>query len=461
MSSLPTEASAQAAEERGAPPGPRGLPLVGNAPAFRRDQLGFLRRVQRAYGDAATVSFGRLGGFYLFSAPTAVERLLVSQAGNYTVREVNHATMPFLGDGLLNIDGEGHRRQRALVQPGFGRRRVEAYADTMLGYTEDLLARWGDGLVVQMHDEMRHLTLRIVARALLGLELPGDGAAFGRAFHDIINYGEDNPFMIPSLRLNLPFTAWGRFLRGQAFLNARVFGAISERRAAGVDTGDVLSTLVQAGQGGAAGSGALDDRLARDHVMTFLAAGHETTSNALTFTFHLLARNPGQRDRLLAELRANLGGRVPALDDLPRLPYLEAVVKESLRLYPPAWIMGRRAARDDVVLGYRLPAGAMALISQWVIHRLPQYWPEPERFLPERWLPGEGQRVVPYSYFPFGGGARTCIGMPFALQEAHLILATILQRFVPEALPGRRLALQPRVTLRPVAGTRMRLRRVG
>lgn len=172
----------------------------------------------------------------------------------------------------------------------------------------------------------------------------------------------------------------------------------------------------------------------------------------------LLDRNPQARARLLAELATALAGRAPALADLARLPYLEAVVKESLRLYPPAWVVGRRATADDEARGLRLPAGAIALTSQWVVHRLARFWPRPDEFVPERWLADGGQRIEPFSYFPFGGGPRTCIGMPFALQELHLILASVLQRFVPELVPGERLRLQARVTLRPAGALRMRLR---
>lgn len=367
----------------------------------------------------------------------------------YRSRDINRPALEFLGDGLLNIDGDTHRRERALVQPAFSRRHVEAYAATMLGHTDSLLRGWGAGAVVSMHAEMQRLTLGIAAQAFFGLDLRRESAAFGAAFSRIIGYRAIHVLGMRRLRWNVPVTAHGRMERARAFLDAEIYARIAERRRAPVP-GDIISDLLGAG---------MDDRQVRDHAMTLLAAGHETTANALAFTFYLLSQNREPRQRLLDELGAELGGAPPRLEDLPRLRHLDLVTRESLRVYPPVWTIGRRAAADDTIADRPIPAGAFALASQWVIHHLPRFGPQPLVFHPERLRPPQqgGQPITPFAYFPFGGGPRTCIGMPLPQQGLKLILAHVLQRFVPELAAGQRLALKPRVTLRPVRGTRMRL----
>ncbi|HLX58703.1 MAG TPA: cytochrome P450, partial [Ktedonobacteraceae bacterium] len=230
-----------------------------------------------------------------------------------------------------------------------------------------------------------------------------------------------------------------------------IYELIAPRRAETEDKGDILSMLLAAQEG----ESALSDTQVRDHIMTFVAAGHETTANALTWTFYLLSRYPAVREKLLAELKTVLDGRTPILDDLPHLPYLEWILNESMRLYPPAWTQGRRAVEAFDLDGVHFPAGTMVMFSQWVIHRLPDIWGDPLVFRPERWDPVGGQKVPPWSYFPFGGGPRICIGMPFAQQEAKLLLATILQDYTPYTAPGYQLGLNPLITLRPKHGMPM------
>ncbi len=508
MAPAPRGALDPGSSEDRLPPGPGGLPLLANAPAFRRDQLGFLARLQRRHGPAATIAMPR--GFRLFflAAPQGIAHVLAENARNFTSRELNYPSMPFLGDGLLNIDGERHRQERALVQPAFGRRRVEAYAEVMAAYTEDMLRTWRPGQVVDMRREMQRLTLRIVGKALLHAELDGPSLdAFGRAFDAVVTHRERRS-LLPPLRLEVPWLPYGRMVMGERHLNAFVHGLIARRRADGTDEGDVMSMLLRAQtmgaadegdpatsghpaigadpttgtprpvQSRAAGSpphpssgpdlsqrarnagGAMTDAQVRDHLMTLLAAGHETTSHALTYALLLLARHPRERDRLQAELSRELGGRTPGPEDVERLRHLDRVVKESMRLYPPAWVIGRRSIGSYETLGYRFPAGSFCLMSQWVTHRMPDLWPDADQFQPDRWLPPEqgGQTVAPFAYFPFGGGPRMCIGMPFAALEVRMLLAMIVARFSPESLPGERLILEPVVTLRPRSGTRMRLR---
>jgi cytochrome P450 len=435
------------------------LPLVGNALQFGRDPLGFVRGVQRAYGDVATIHMGRERAMVLFFRPEHVRYILVDGARAFNAGQGRDIMRRFLGDGLLTTDGAFHRRQRRLVQPAFHKRRAEAYARIMVDYARDLLDEWTPGAEVDVARALQELTLRIVVRALFDLDLRAERGDLSAAFSAVIE--GQNPTMRRLLPFELPSPARDRALAGAARLDAFVYGLITQRRAEGRDTGDVLSMLLQArdeedGAGEAGGAG-LTDRQVRDETMTLIAAGHETTASALAWTFYLLSRNPAPRDRLVAELRDVLGGRPPEVDDLPRLPYLDWVVSESMRLYPPAWIVNRTAIEPFELGGYSFPAGTRVAVSQWVTHHLPELWGDPEAFRPERWDPAAGQKPPQGAYFPFGAGPRMCIGMPFAQLEARLVLATLLQRYVPALVPGWPVRPLPRVTLRLKHGLRMTL----
>lgn len=441
------------------PPGPRGLPVVGNAFAFGRDPLGFVTETQRAFGEIATVRLGSRA-VVLCLRPEHVRALLVEQASRVTPLGIAPLLTEFLGDGLLTSDGDFHHEQRRLIQPAFHRRRIDGYAATMVGYTEEMLEGWEPGAEIDLSRAMATLTLRIVARALFSVDLEADaaGAALGRAFHDLIESLPQGFGLLPRLRrLDLPFTGYRRHLAARRRLDAYVYDLIARRRAAGDDTGDVLAWLLDAGDG----DDAMTDRQIRDQTMTLFAAGHETTANALSWSFYLLSENPAVRDRLLAELAAVLAGRAPTVADLPRLTYLDWVATESMRLYPPAWTQGRVAREPLELVGYRFPAGTRFMFSQWVIHRRPDIWGDADVFRPERWDPEAGEKPPQWAYFPFGGGPRTCIGMPFAQMELRLLLATILQRYAPRLVSGHPVVPWPRITLRPKYGMRMILEPAG
>jgi cytochrome P450 len=432
------------------PPGPKPLPYVGNILDFRRDQLGYLQQLQRAYGNMATIYIGNTPIVLLFR-PEHVRYVLTENPRNFTSREVAEGLRQLIGDGLLTIDGEAHRQQRRLVQPAFHKKRVESYATIMTDYTQEMLRNWRAGERIDIARAMQELTLRIVARCLFNVDLTDEVEQIGQAFTEMIG----NPIGLLegflNLRIDQPFTAYGRRMAAKRRVDAFIYKLIAQRRAENEDKGDVLSMLLAAQEGDIA----LSDTQVRDHTMTFVAAGHETTANALTWTFYLLSEHPDVCEKLLAELKTVLNGRVPTVEDLPKLPYLEWVLNESMRLYPPAWTQGRRATEAFDLDGVHFPAGTMLMFSQWVIHRLPDIWGDPEVFRPERWDPVNGQKVPPWSYFPFGGGPRICIGMPFAQLEAKLLLATILQRYTPRVVPGYRLQLHPLITLRPKNGMPM------
>jgi cytochrome P450 len=431
------------------PPGPHGLPIIGNLLQLRRDPLAFVRRVQLEYGNVATV---RLLGrpIVLFFRPEAVQFFLVDHARSFISGSGRAEMRRLLGEGLLTTDGEVHRRQRRQVQPAFHKRRVEGYAAIMVEQTQQMLAHWRSGTQVDVARELQELTLRIVVKALFNVDLQDQSSALSQAFTDAIE--SRRPLFLPQLKVDLPFTAYHRFLAARRTLDAFVYRLIAKRRTDGRDVGDVLSMLLQADDDGGL---PMTDEQVRDQAMTLIAAGHETTSNALTWTLYLLSEHPRPREKLLAELQTVLGGRPPALEDLPKLPYLDWVLNESMRIYPPAWTIGRRASEPFALEGYHFPAGTRVLFSQWVIHHLPEVWGDPDDFRPERWDPATGRKPPPGAYFPFGGGPRMCIGMPFAQLEMRLLLATILQHTAPSLVPGWPVVPMPRVTLRLKHGLRM------
>lgn len=430
------------------PPGPEGLPYFGNALQFRRDPLAFVRGVQRSFGRVATVRMGRFP-MVMFFRPEHVRYCLIEQPRNFTNSEVAQGLRRVLGNGLLTTDGEYHRRQRRLIQPAFHKKRVEGYAATMVQHTCEMLEDWQPGARLDIARAMQALTLRIVAKALFDVDLKAEHADLARAFRLVIENPTQIPWSLGSVHLDLPFLPYGKFLAGKHALDEYVYALIARRRAEGGDTGDVLSMLLAARAED--GSGMSDEEI-RDQTMTLFAAGHETTANALSWTFYLLSQHPAELARLREELGDVLGGRDPAPEDLARLPYLDWVVTESMRVYPPVWTQGRHAIGPFELEGYRFPAGTIGMFSQWVIHHLPDVWGDPERFRPERWDPTRGEQVPSGAYFPFGGGPRTCIGMPFAQLEARLLLATILQRYVPRVVAGHPVVPLPRVTLRPRYG---------
>ena len=432
------------------PPGPRPLPLIGNFLTFRRDELGFLLDMQRTYGNMATFYMGTIPVVALFR-PEYVRYILTENPRNFTSGEAAAGLRELTGNGLLTLDGEVHRQQRRIVQPAFHRKRVESYADVMVRDTQEMLKGWHVGEQIDVAREMQELTLHIVAKCLFNIDLLSEANVLGTAFTEMLASPPGLMEAFLNIRIDLPFTTYGKRHAAIGKVDAFIYDLIQRRRAEGGDEGDVLSMLLSAQDD----EDALSDQQVRDHTMTFIAAGHETTSNALTWTFYLLSEYPDVREKLQGELRTVLNGRAPTLADLPKLPYLEWVLNESMRLYPPAWTQGRRAIEAFELDGVQIPAGTMVMFSQWVMHRLPEIWGDPDAFRPERWDPVNGQKVPAWSYFPFGGGPRICIGMPFAQQEAKLILATVLQKYAPRTIPRFRVEPKPFVTLRTKNGLPM------
>jgi cytochrome P450 len=435
------------------PPGPPQVPLLGSLLAFRRNPLAFLLDVAQRYGDVVYYRFGR-ADVYLLKNPEHIKDVLVTHQHNFVKgRGIQWAKL-FLGEGLLTSEGEFHRRQRRLSQPAFHRHRIGAYAAIMAEYADKARARWHDGQAVAFESEMHALTLAIAGRTLFGEDMAGEAAEIGAALTDVLSLFPR--FALPFARTiqRLPLPSNRRFDRARARLDATVYRIIALRRRSGVDQGDLLSMLMAA-QDDEGDGGRMSDVQLRDEVMTLLLAGHETTANALCWTFYLLSQNPEAEARLHAEIDDVLDGRLPGLEDVPRLRYAEQVFAESMRLYPPAWGVGRKVVADHPLGEWTLPAGALVSMSPWVTHHDERLFPDPFRFDPDRWLPEARAARHRFSYFPFGGGARQCIGEPFAWMEGVLLLATLGQRFRFRLASGAVVEPEALITLRPRGGLPM------
>ena len=433
-------------------PGPRFVLPWAALRRMRRDPLGFLTEVA-SYGPVAHFRIGRQEVF-LLSDPDAIEDVLVTRAGQFAKGRALERAKRTLGEGLLTSEGAMHLRQRRLMQPAFHKARIASYGEVMARTAIEARDRWQPGVPLDLSREMNRLTLAIVSDTLFGTQVGSDSdtARVQQAITDVM--GMFDLVMVPfaDWLVHLPLPRMRRYREAQETLDRTIYGIIGARRASGEDRGDLLSMLLHAQDPEGAGGG-MTDRQLRDEVITLFLAGHETTANALNWTWVLLGRNPAAERHLHAELDSVLAGRPPAPEDIPRLPYTRAVVAESMRLYPPAWTMGRRVLKDYHWGGCDMPAGSLILMSQWVMQRDPRFWPDPERFEPARWLEERRDRSR-FTYFPFGAGNRVCIGEGFAWTEAMLLVAAIAQRWRLAIDPSHPIEPLPLITLRTRHGVR-------
>ncbi|MPV88923.1 cytochrome P450 [Georgenia ruanii] len=421
-------------------PGPAPAPLVGNALQFRRDRLAFLTMCAQEHGDAVAFRVGP-AALVLLSHPEAVRELLTVKQHEVTKGPVLQRARVMLGDGLLTSEGEAHRHDRRLLQTAFSRQRVARYAHEMLDVAADRTASWAPGRALDLHAETVRTTLTVAGRTLFGTRLDDDVALVSGALRDVLSAYGLLTLPMAGVLLRLP-PGRRRVRRGTAALDTLTARLVAERAEHPGTGDDLLSVLLEG----------TDRRHARDQVVTMLLAGHETTANALAFAGHLLATHPSVQDRVAAEVLEVCGvGGQPSVEDLERLPLTRATLSEALRLYPPSWAMGRQAQVPTQVGDVEVPAGTVLLASQWVVHRDPRWWPEPDSFDPGRFLPPAPDRPR-FAFFPFGGGTRQCIGAAFAWTEGVLTLATILARWRLGDVPARRLTLDPLLTLRPRDG---------
>jgi cytochrome P450 len=368
---------------------------------------------------------------------------------------LKNATRQAIGQGLLTSDGEFHKRQRRLVQPAFHYKRIAAYADVMVDFTRDVLDEWQNGDECDIAREMMKLTMRIVSKTLFDADVSDDADSIGEAVTvgiETAAHRITQPIHLPDW---LPTPKNRERRRSAQILEKTIMGMIGERRASGEDKGDLLSMLLLAVD--EEDGGQMTNKQVRDEAMTLFIADHETTANALAWTLYLLSQNPDSEAKLLDELHTVLNGRTPTMADLPKLVYTDMVIKETMRMYPPAFVITREVSEDIELNGYPIKKGSILLMSQYVMHHDPRYFPEPDRFEPERFAPGYEDHLPKYAYFPFGGGPRICIGNQFAQIEAALVVAIIMEQYRLSLLPGQTIVPDPLITLRPKYGIRMAL----
>jgi cytochrome P450 len=437
------------------PPGPRGRWFTGNLLDFAGRRLDFLSDCAAKYGDVTCFWFGRRR-CYLVNHPDLIEQVLVTDSRHYVKHFGARFYKPVLGNGLVTSEGDFWLRQRRLAQPAFLRPRLLGYAPAMVARTEKMLDDWCDGQRVDVHVELSRLTSGIALQTLFGLEDDADRDAYRDTIREA--------FELLSARFSsvLPVPHWFpspgnlRLWRALRRLRGLVDGFIRRGRERKEPGDDLLSRLLLARDED--GSRMTDDQL-RDEAMTLYLAGHETTALTLSWTWYALARHPHVEEKLAAEWASVLGGRAPTADDLPRLTYTEHVITESMRIYPPVYLIGREALDERQLGDFTVPRGTTLFLSQWVTHRDGRYFDAPLEFRPERWADGLAKRLPKYAYFPFGGGPRVCIGNGFAMMEAVLLLATIGQRYRFTLEPEPPVVFDLGITLLPEFGIPAVLRR--
>ncbi len=439
-------------------PGPKGNRFFGRVvKSSRRDPLDFMTRLAREYGDLCSFRVGFERVFFV-NHPDYVREGFNQHYESFLKGSGNNARAKrFLGEGVLLSEGEAHRSARRLHQQAFHRQRLASYASEMSASAERHSARWRDGEVRDGWTEMQRLALGIVGKTLFSADVESEADEVGRAMRAAVS--RDRAFKLPFAKLleRTPLPRMRHFHRGKEQLQKVVLGLIEERRLSGADHGDLLSMLLLSEDDGAGGR-RMSARQVWDEALTIFIAGYDTMATALMWTWYLLSENPEAEARLHAELDEVLeGGRPAVFDDLKRLPYTERVLAEAMRIYPPTWRLMRRAITDFSVGDYVIPKGSLVTVCQYAMHRDPRYFPDPERFDPERFTPEAKAARPAFSYFPFGGGPRRCVGEGFALMEGVLLLATLARRWRLRLVPGHPVELFPEHLLRARHGMLMRL----
>lgn len=428
---------------------------MGVMSEFNRDALGFIERMQRAYGDIVWSRFLYVPALFLYH-PNEIEYVLTTNAKNFrkamTLR--SNFFQRLVGNGLLTSEGEEWKRQRRLSNPAFHRERVATYATTMVDYAKRLSANWREGETRDVHRDMMRLTLQIVVQCLFSADVSHDVDHVGAILTEMVKPFASQATLKWILNNRLPTPSHIRFHRLARKIDHVVYRIIAERRASGKDEGDLLSMLLAAHDEDGSG---LNDQQLRDEVMTLFLAGHETTALTLAWSWYLIGRHPAAEQKFHDELENVVGTRDATFADLARLKFTEQIVKESMRLYPPAYGLGREAINDCEIGGYYVPAGTQVFMFQWATHRDARFFDEPLEFKPERWTPEFESALPKYAYFPFGAGPRVCIGASFAMMEMILVLATIGRQFRLRLVPQRPVETYPAMSLRPKDGVKVNI----
>ena len=422
-----------------------------------KDPLGVFRGWAARYGD---MFYYRVlhRKIYFLNHPDLVKHVLVTTPQNFLKGDALRNNRRIFGNGLLTSEGDSWRKQRRLIQPAFHHDRIVVYGEAMVAHAQRMIAGWRDGDARDIYVEMMQVTLEIVTEELFEVEIAADRDRFAAAVNTLLELSSGGRMLLPPLLRLVPTRGNLAYLRAARKLDEIVYGLIRKQRAEGSGSKGLLSALLQVRD--ESGRPMAEEQV-RDEVMTLLLAGHETTAVTLSWTWYLLAQHPEVEQKLWAELRGVLNGRSPGPGDVAALPYTERVIKEAIRLYPPIWATVRNPVKDCEIGGYRVPAGSAIIMSQWVMHRDPRFYEEPDRFDPDRWLDERAKGLPRFAYFPFGGGPRTCIGASFAMMEAVLILATVAQQYQVRLAPGFVAEPMPTITLRPRHGIQVVLARRG
>ncbi|MCA1625526.1 MAG: cytochrome P450 [Acidobacteria bacterium] len=447
----------KASAQQNLPPSVKPNWIGGHFGKFRRNPTGFLTELSKL-GDVAYFKMGGQHAYFL-NHPDLVRDLLIVNAHKFVKGRALQRAKSLLGEGLLTSEGEAHLRQRRMIQPAFHREKIKSYAEAMTEFAAKMANEWKDGETRDIDKEMMRLTLQIVGKTLFSANVKDEADEVGAALTTMIEMF--NYLLLPFSEIleKLPIPQARRFNHAKETLDSVIYGIINERRKSGEDKGDLLSMLLTA-QDEEGDRRGMSDKQVRDECLTLLLAGHETTANALTWTFYLLSQNPEKEVKLHEELdRVLPDGKIPSIEDLPNLKYAESVLAESMRLFPPAWALGRLAVEEHEFNNYKIPKGALVLVSMYVLHRDERFWEDAEIFKPERWLYENAVKEAnqKFVYFPFGGGIRRCIGESFAWTEGILLLAALTGKWKLRLLPEQRIELNALMTLRPRFGMKMKI----